>query len=96
MAITFTPDDLRDLAARASILDERLAGGYVPVDTPESAAEAERRLEAWCKAATDGDTELFQTYLAREGFDIETAKPLLGKMRLGDEQATPAWVETFC
>ena len=92
----FTSGELRDLAARASTIDERLSGGYVVVDTPESATRAKRRFEAWCKAATDGDADLFRTYLIRDGFDIDMVTPLLGEVRLFHEQPTPAWVETFC
>jgi hypothetical protein len=95
MASIFTFDELRDLAACASTIDERLTGGYVVVDTPESAALAKRRLEAWCEVATDGDADLFRTHLIRDGFDIKMVIRLLGEVRLSSEQPTPAWADTF-
>lgn len=95
MASIFTSNELRVLAARASTVDERLAGGYVADDTPESSEKAARRLDAWCQAATDGDEDLFRTRLDLDGLDIDRITPLLGDVQLADDAATPAWTETF-
>jgi type 2 lantibiotic biosynthesis protein LanM len=96
MEAVFTPEELRVLASRASTIDERLAGGYSTESTKGGGEKAAKRLEAWCKAATDGDKVLFSKRLARDGFNIDTVLPLLGDVRLAEDRPLPAWVETFC
>ena len=60
--------ELRELAARASTIEERLAGGYVPSE-PADEIERERareRFAAWCRSAAAGNEELFAERLARQ------------------------------
>ena len=96
MAEPYSSQELRNLAARASIIDERMAGGYVAMETPYSADRVARRTEDWCKSAADGDHTLFRKRLARDGLDLDTVEPLLGDVRLAEDQPTPEWVRTFC
>jgi type 2 lantibiotic biosynthesis protein LanM len=91
----FSLDDLRALAARASTIDERLAGGYMGQESPKSARAAARRLAAWCKSATDGDEQLFRKRLAMDGLDVETVQHLLGDVQLSPEHPLPTWAGTL-
>ena len=91
----FTSEELRDIAARASTIDERLAGGYIANNSPVSTEKAEKRLKAWCKSATDGDEALFHKHLAWEGLEVDKIKSLLGDVKQAEDRPLPDWVETF-
>jgi len=89
-----SPDLLR-LAARAATIDERLAGGYLPIDSPESRALAEQRLETWIQAATAGDRALFEKKVSQAGHRLDQIVPLLGEVQLAPGAAPPAWIATY-
>lgn len=92
---TLSADELRDLAARASTIDERLAGGYVVRETADSKVRAARRFDAWCKAVADGDFDLLKTRLERSGYDPTTVQALFGEVELVSSAPAPPWVDTF-
>lgn len=91
----FTVEELRDIAARASTIDERLAGGYVVEESAASAEKAAKRVKSWCKSAADGDDALFRKRLARNSLDINSVMPLLGDQQLKNGQQTPDWLKMF-
>lgn len=91
----FATRELRELAARASTIDERLSGGFVAVPTSDEADRIARRIEAWRVSASGGDTVLFRRRLERDGIDLDAFSPLLGEVAFAPETQTPAWVETF-
>jgi type 2 lantibiotic biosynthesis protein LanM len=96
-AAVFSNDELRDVAARGSTIDERIAGGYVPYESADEAdrAAAQTRLAAWCHSATAGNADLFAKRLALDGLDEHSALALLGRIRLAPEQALPQWATLF-
>ncbi len=97
MKSKLTVHDLREIAGRASTIDERLAGGYVPVD-PGAEQEhrvAVLRLEAWRHAAGDGNLNLLTVRLLNDGTDPCSVLPLLGRVRLADDQPLPVWARAF-
>ena len=90
-------DDVRDIAGRASTIDERLAG-VVVVEQPTGPAESERAhsiLSAWRHAAAAGDDALFAKRLRWEGLDERTALRLLGRAHLPAGRALPRWSLIF-
>ena len=91
----FTEHDLRHLAARASSIDDRLAGGFLVVETPDVSKKIARRIGDWCEVATGGDMVLFERRLARDGIDLDEIAPLLGDVEYSPDTKTPAWVQTF-
>lgn len=91
----FTLEEVRDLAARASTIDERLVGGYLINHTPASSRKARKRIELWCKYAADNNEALFRKHLIRDGLNIDDITPLLGDVGLSDNQPLPGWAETF-
>ena len=91
----FTDQELLALAAAASTIDERLAGGYIAIDTAPSKNKAARHLAAWCATSTDGDRGLFSKRLAADGFNVSEIEPLLGDVRLAEKRSLPKWVQTF-
>ncbi len=91
----FTVEELRELAGRASSIDERLSGGFVAKVTTEAAEKASKRLETWRWIAGDGDDALFRKRLGRDDLGIDVITPLLGDVRIAEGQPTPKWVETF-
>ncbi|EAU66483.1 type 2 lanthipeptide synthetase LanM, partial [Stigmatella aurantiaca] len=84
---------VRQLAARASTLWERLAGDFVPEEGPESARLASERLGKWRDKAAGGDAQLFQKRLDWLGTSPQQVQALLGEVRL--KGALPAWTQTF-
>jgi type 2 lantibiotic biosynthesis protein LanM len=95
MVRNFTSFELRDLAARASTIEERLDGDFVPVDDEASAAKADRHLRTWCDLATAGDDVSFRRRLIADGIDVDAIQPLLGDVRLADQSEMPSWIYTF-
>lgn len=80
--------DWSALAAAAASLDERLSGGFDPVDTPDAAA-----LDLWVEAATAGDRARFDRMLTRRGVTRDAVLPLLGPVRLQAGGALPGWID---
>ncbi len=61
-------DDLADILARATSIDELLSATYRTRPGRRCDAElANRRLAAWCQAAANGDWALFERRLDRDG-----------------------------
>lgn len=87
--------ELRDIAARAASVDERLAGGCEPVPTSASETSAARAAARWLQLAADGDPSLFTRRLARDHLDWSFLKPLLGHLRLRPGHPDPPWTGTF-
>jgi type 2 lantibiotic biosynthesis protein LanM len=84
----------RDIAARASTLEERLAAGaFAPHDTHAAAdsEKIERRFERWTQLAALGDGDRFRKLLALQGITEEQARRALGPIRPGME--IPSWIE---
>lgn len=83
-----TEDELlRGIWARASTLDERLAGLFEPVAGGE--AQAEERLQAWISLAAEGDPERFARRLAYDGIDAQHLPALLGDVRARAQAPLP-------
>jgi len=86
-----TADELRSLADNATYLYERLAGGWIPSDTPANRQAAQTRLERWYQLSTGGDWPTFARRLAWDGLDTDSALTLLCDGHLADRQALPEW-----
>ena len=94
---TLSDDDMRDIAGRASTIDERLAGLAV-VEEPANDTERERAQELlfeWCQVAVAGDDRLFADRLRHDGLDEKTALQLFGRARLAADLALPDWARVF-
>ena len=90
-------DELREVAGRASTIDERRAGLAI-VEEPTDDDERERvlgLLSDWRQAAAAGDDKLFVKRLRRDGLDKQTALHLLGRARLPAELPLPRWALVF-
>jgi type 2 lantibiotic biosynthesis protein LanM len=92
-----TEQELRDLAARASTLRERLVGGFVAAGPDDRVMReaARARLAAWGQAAAAGNRELFAALLAQDELDEAAALSLLGAVRLAHGQPLPEWAAAF-
>ncbi|MEH6525412.1 MAG: type 2 lanthipeptide synthetase LanM [Sneathiella sp.] len=88
---SFTIQELRILAARASTLEERLTGQYVPKETQKNFALAKSRFKTWIKSASGGDPFLMGDILAEQRIDPSKAEPLFGDVTLGSNQHLPEW-----
>ncbi len=93
-----TEDELRVLADNATFLYERLAGDWIPDDTPANRQAAQARLERWCHLAAGGDKATFARRLAwlglslsKPGLDTDSALLLLCDGHLADGQELPEW-----
>jgi lantibiotic modifying enzyme len=81
----------RDIAARASTLEERLAtGAFAPHDAVDP-EKIEQRIERWRKLAALGDGDRFAKLLAMQGMNEEQARRALGPIQPGVE--IPDWIE---
>src|SRR5918997_2010235 len=84
--------DLAGIVERASSIEERLSGDFVPVEGAD-AALVEERLEAWCQTLGKGDWDRLERRLAWDGLDPETVRPALGPVRLREGARLPGWSE---
>jgi type 2 lantibiotic biosynthesis protein LanM len=86
----------RDIAARASTLEERLAtGALAPHGALDPKAvepeKIEQRFERWRKLAALGDGDRFRKLLALQGINEEQARRALGPIQ--PEMAIPGWID---
>ena len=95
MEETIDKGELRTLAARASTLDERLSGRYVPITQPGNCEAATARYNAWAASATDSQPDLLHRMCAYRGLDLKAIKPLFGSVALAPGEPMPAWIDTF-
>src|SRR5438309_302044 len=86
---------LVDIVERASTTAERLGDGFVTNETGTSAAKVDARLEEWCHNVASGDWEQFRRYLSWDGYDPETIRPALGRVRFREGAAFPGWADTL-
>jgi len=82
---------LRDLWARASTLDERLSGDFLPL--PGGEAEAEQRWAAWLNLAAEDDPRRMARRLAFDRLDEARVRALLGTVQARNGAALPAEFE---
>ncbi len=94
-AEAFSDQELLALAARASTLDERLSGSYVPIAPEQSDAKADASFNAWSASASGGDPALLDKICAHRGLDAGRIKPLFGDVALAPAQPRPDWIDTF-
>ncbi|MGE3809321.1 MAG: hypothetical protein AB7K24_32045, partial [Gemmataceae bacterium] len=89
------PDvDLRRLVARATPLDERLAGAVVPVAGLEDLIA--QRIARWREAASPNENPRdLERRLALDGLDLERCRPFLGEVKLAEEGPLPEWASRF-
>ncbi len=94
---TLSDDDVRDIAGRASTIDERLAGlAVVAPPADDAGRERDQRLFSdWRDAATAGDDAMFAKRLRRDGLDEQAARDLLGPAQLPAGSPLPGWAVTF-
>ena len=85
--MTWSEPALRALWARASMLDERLSGAFVPV--PGGEPEADERYRAWLALAAEGDPQRLARRLAFDGLDEAHVRPLLGNVAARPDAALP-------
>ncbi|MBU0496278.1 MAG: type 2 lantipeptide synthetase LanM family protein [Chloroflexi bacterium] len=89
---------LRQIAARASTIWERLAEPWVPT-APADPALVQARLDAWARSlSAGGQPETLRRFLAWEGLDEAdgaAAARAVGPVQLPAEAPLPPWVETL-
>ncbi|MBB5202729.1 type 2 lantibiotic biosynthesis protein LanM [Inhella inkyongensis] len=86
-ASTPSNDWLRALWARASTLDERLSGAFVPQAGAED--EAEQRWAAWLHLAAEDDPQRMARRLRFDGLQETEVRRLLGRVGPRPEQVLP-------
>lgn len=80
------------IAARASLIWERLDPTYRHCESALSDQVAQARLQRWCETAAQGDWQRFGQRLARDGLDPERVRPALGHVAIAADQIPP-WVK---
>lgn len=95
LALALSNQDLLDIVAAASTIDERLAKGFLPEYARTNAQIVTARLEAWCQAIAKGDWEQFRQRLAWDDLDEERVRPVLGAVRQPERLPLPCWTETL-
>ncbi len=90
----FSQSELRDLAARASTIDERIAGGYSAAAGADSAGKIARLVKSWCEAI-GGDEGLLRQRLDGDGIDLDVIQPLLGDVTRDATAPLPVWAHTL-
>jgi lantibiotic modifying enzyme len=89
-----TPADLHDIAARASLLSERLSGRLIPDPTGDLAV-GETRWQRWSRMVALDDESAFVTRLARDGWDDRDLRPWLTAVRFASPDDLPGWTQTL-
>src|SRR6266496_2693323 len=87
--------DLYDIVAAASTIDERLSQGFIPEDAGTNNEVVSARLDAWCQAVAKGDWEQFRKRLAWEDLDEDTVRRFLGVVRVPQDAPLPTWADTL-
>lgn len=87
--------DWRELAARASRLDERLRGEVIPDEgVPAVVRVVDARLIRWRELVAGGDEARFVAVLNQRGLDKMGARRVLGPMKLSAGTPLPRWTRT--
>lgn len=87
--------DLHDIVAAASTIDERLGEGFFPDDAQTNDQIVKVRLDAWCQVVAKGDWERFRQRLAWDGLEEDTVRRVLGVVRVPEGALLPAWADTL-
>lgn len=91
MASLLSNEDISDIAARASTLDERRACSALRIGC---GALANERLKSWCKSAAGADMHLFEKRLFAEGLNLDAAGSLVNDPAPFDH-SMGQWEDTF-
>lgn len=86
---------LRELAARAANLAERLSGVVEPDPRPGDEALIGERLQRWKARAAKGNEAAFARRLAWDGLDEDRVRPRLGNVKWPDDAPLPPWTDTL-
>lgn len=90
--MAFRPRDLRWIVEESTTLSERLGGSVVPGGSGRCAGTAGARLRKWRNRVANGDFARFEKRLRWDGLDVESARRLLGPVRLRHPHRLPDWV----
>jgi type 2 lantibiotic biosynthesis protein LanM len=91
--ISLSGEVLAAIAAKASSLEERLAGRYTT--TAGSSAIRERRLNRWREKVAKGDPALFERLMELRGIRAGGWDELLGDVSAGSGCSLPEWTDWF-
>jgi hypothetical protein len=86
-----SPQSVRELAAQASSLDERLAQGMSPRIDAQHEQLIEQRWAHWCQLLVRQDWLHFQQRFRWDHLDIAQVRSLLGAVQWPDELPLPTW-----
>jgi type 2 lantibiotic biosynthesis protein LanM len=92
---TFSQQDLLDIVAAASTIDERLVKGFLPGDAQTNEVIVKTRLDAWCQAIAKGDWHQFRRRLAWDSLDEDRVRYVLGAVRVPEDLPLPKWANTL-
>jgi len=91
----FALHELETLAARASTLEERLSGQFVPKKTRGNIALAKNRFNAWVESIPGEGPFSMSHMLADRKIDPSKAEPLFGEVVLNCDHSLPEWTSIF-
>jgi len=83
------------IVEKASLIPERLAGGFVPDDAQPNDVLVAARLDKWGQTVAKGDWKKFARRLAHDDLDLSATRRVLGAVRLDEDQTLPAWSYTL-
>ena len=93
--MTLSAAQLREMAARATSLWERLAGDVILDAAPSDEEAVEAKLTRWRRFVADGNDDLFERRLAMDGLTVADARRACGRPRLRDDAPLPVWTATL-
>lgn len=96
MPTTLTQIERRTLAARATTLDERLAGHVEPCRDGAATALTSPKVKTWLTTASGDDARVLEKVLNERCTDLGTVTRAFGPVSLPDDLPLPAWIDTFC
>lgn len=88
---------LIDIVARSNSLSERFSNKFfetsvIPLNEQK---ESNKRLDRWCQVVASGDCKKFHKRLQWDGLNLDTVRPIISSLPLGDNQLLPNWALTL-
>ncbi|MBG6202136.1 type 2 lantibiotic biosynthesis protein LanM [Labrenzia sp. EL_13] len=96
MPTTLSQNERRTLAAKATTLDERLAGHVETMPLDGAAVLAAPRIKSWATTASGDDARVLEKILAERNTNLDALTPAFGPVTFPNGKRLPAWLDTFC
>jgi len=92
--MSLTEEEFIKLIEKTVFLYDRINGIFVPKEF-QNREISDRNLNRWKETAAKGNDEIFKKRLSFDGLTPDTARSLMGEVRLSDKENLPPWSDIF-